>query len=72
MEEYNQTFLWKINYLLTDIFFRTNNKTSRAFITKNAKQLWGFYKYKKQYIAKYISYTNHNNQQGMQLTITPI
>ncbi len=71
-EEYNQTFLWKINYLLTDIFFRTNNKNSQAFITKKAKKLWDLYKYKKQYTAKYISYTNHNNQQGMQLTITPI
>ena len=71
-EEYNQTFLWKINYLLTDIFFRTNNKNSQAFITKKAKQLWDLYKYKKQYTAKYISYTNHNNQQGIQLTITHI
>ena len=33
-EEYNQTFLWKINYLLTDIFFRTNNKSDNCGVIK--------------------------------------
>lgn len=42
------------------------------FSNIKAKQLWDLYKYKKQYTAKYISYTNHNNQQGIQLTITHI